>query len=195
MTEPSGAGHRRRESYAERRERHGAIDDPTLVFDAGLRFLEARPRSIAEVRRRLGEAGYAPALIEGAVTRLLELGILDDEAFAAAWIASRDRAHPRGARALRAELLRKGIDAETIAAALEEREELAAPANDQIRANDDVVSADEAAARQLISRNRPALDRVADPRKRRQRAYALLARHGFDPDVASRMAGAALEGE
>jgi hypothetical protein len=29
------------------------------------------------------------------------------------------------------------------------------------------------------------LTRIADPRARRQRAYALLARHGFDPDTAS----------
>jgi hypothetical protein len=35
----------------------------------------------------------------------------------------------------------------------------------------------------LIARNARALARVVDPRQRRQRAYALLARNGFDPEV------------
>ncbi len=45
------------------------------------------------------------------------------------------------------------------------------------------VSADQAAAERLIGRNARSLARVADPRQRRQRAYALLARNGFDPEV------------
>ena len=39
------------------------------------------------------------------------------------------------------------------------------------------------AARRLLDRNERALGRVADPRQRRQRAYALLARNGFDPET------------
>ena len=49
---------RQRESYAERRERHAAVDDPAVVLEAAARFLEVRSRSVAEVRRRLGGAGY-----------------------------------------------------------------------------------------------------------------------------------------
>ena len=45
------------------------------------------------------------------------------------------------------------------------------------------VSADHAAAERLLARNGRSLSRVADPRQRRQRAYALLARNGFDPEV------------
>jgi len=89
---------RRRESFAERRERRAAVDDPDVVMAAAARFLEARSRSVVEVRRRLTGAGYQPALVDGAIERLLELGMLDDRAFAEAWIASRDRARPRGER-------------------------------------------------------------------------------------------------
>jgi hypothetical protein len=32
------------------------------------------------------------------------------------------------------------------------------------------------------------LERETDPRRRRQRTYALLARHGFPPDVCRRVA-------
>jgi uncharacterized membrane protein len=46
-----------------------------------------------------------------------------------------------------------------------------------------LVDVDREAARRLLARNERALARVADPRQRRQRAYALLARNGFDPET------------
>ena len=178
---PDGpAGRGRRASYAERRERRAEVDDPAVVLEAAARFLEVRSRSVAEVRRRLTGAGYQPDLVEGAITRLLDLGLLDDEAFARAWIESRDRARPRGERAIRQELGLKGVDRVTVDLVLAERREAAAgiPDDDGV-----VVSADVAAAERLLARNARSLARVADPRQRRQRAYALLARNGFDPDV------------
>ena len=47
--------------------------------------------------------------------------MLDDEAFARAWVESRDRARPRGERAIREELRLKGIDRETVDVVLGER--------------------------------------------------------------------------
>ena len=143
-----------------------------------MRFLEVRSRSIAEVRRRLTGAGYQANLVEAAIDRLVELRMLDDEAFARAWVESRDRARPRGVIALRRELALKGIDRSVVDAVLGERDEGSASAAD-----------DEAAVR-LIDRHRRALERVADPRLRRQRVYALLARNGFDPEVCARQAAA-----
>ena len=173
MTGRPGGRRAGRETFAERRERRAAVDDPAVVLDAAARFLETRSRSVTEVRRRLTGAGYRPELVEGAVARLLELGILDDAAFARAWVESRDRAHPRGEIALRRELRLKGIDAAVIDEVLAERggESAAAPDAD--------------AADRLLARTSAVLTRIADPRARRQRAYALLARHGFDPDTAS----------
>ena len=57
----------RKPTPAERRERRSAVDDPAVVLDAGARFLEARPRSVAEVRRRLTTAGYRADLVEAAI--------------------------------------------------------------------------------------------------------------------------------
>lgn len=152
------------------REERGEISDPTVILEAALRFLEARQRSTVEVRTRLNRAGYRPDLVEGAITRLTELGMLDDEAFARAWLESRDRARPRGERALQRELWQKGVDRETVSGALAERET-------------DRPDADLNAARRLLERHASALARVVDPRARKQRAYALLARNGFDPEV------------
>ena len=153
------------------------------MLEAAARFLEARSRSVAEVRRRLGRAGYRAELIEGAVTRLTELGILDDEAFGRAWVESRDRARPRGEIALRRELALKGVDRGIVDVLLEER-----------RTPGEVASegsgVDREGARRLLARHERSLARVADPRQRRQRAYALLARNGFDPETSSVAAAA-----
>jgi regulatory protein len=170
---------RRHESFAERRERRAAVDDPAVVLEAAARFLEARARSVAEVRRRLRTAGYQPGLIEGALVRLTELGMLDDATFARAWIESRDRARPRGERALRQELALKGIDRVLLDEVLADRR-----ADRPAEAGD----VDEAAAGRLLERNARTLERVTDARARRQRAYALLARNGFDPSVCSTVA-------
>jgi regulatory protein len=172
---------RRRVNFAERREQRAAVDDPELVLAAAVRFLESRARSTAEVRRRLTGAGYRTELVNGAITRLLELGMLDDEAFARSWIESRDRARPRGEHALRRELQLKGVDRAVVDVLLATRAETAAEAGG-------ATSADHEAAARLLARHARALDRVADPRARRQRAYALLARHGFDPETCREVA-------
>jgi regulatory protein len=184
---------RRRESFAEKRERRAAVDDPAVVLDAAARFLEARARSIGEVRRRLTSAGYRAELVEGAITRMTELGMLDDEAFARAWVESRDRARPRGERALADELRLRGVDRTIIAGALDERRESVAASGDASDDDDVPPSADEAAAERLLARNARTLARVADPRARRQRAYALLARNGFDPSVCATLSARLLD--
>lgn len=193
-------GRVRRESFAERRQRRAEVDDPEIVLSAAARFLEARARSVGEVRRRLTQAGYRSELVEGAIARLGDLGMLDDEAFARAWVESRDRARPRGESALRRELGLKGLDRSTIDAALDARRRgertvrLGQAAPVDVEASDaDGRSPDEAAARRLLERRGGAIGREPDPRVRRQKAYALLARNGFDPgtcrDVATAWVG------
>src|SRR6266540_1727142 len=152
-------GPRRRESFADRRERKAAIDDPAVVLEAAARFLEARSRSVAEVRRRLTGAGYQAGLVEGAIDRMTELGMLDDEMFARAWVESRDRARPRGERAIRAELGQKGVDREVVDIVLEERRQMGAPGSEGDGA---AASPDRAAAERLIARHARSLTRVDD---------------------------------
>jgi regulatory protein len=172
---------RRRESWADKRARRAAIDDPAVVLEAAARFLEARSRSVAEVRRRLTYAGYRPELIADAIGRLTELGMLDDAAFARAWVESRDRARPRGERALRQELALKGIDRGVADDVLSERR------GDP----DEAADVDADAAARLIARHQRTIDRGRDARARRERAYAILVRNGFDSEVASVAARAA----
>jgi regulatory protein len=166
---------RPRESIAAARERRAAVDDPEVVLGAALRFLETRARSVSELRRRLTQAGYRDELIEAAIGRLADIGILDDEVFGRLWMESRDRARPRGERALRQELAVKGLDRTLVDELMRERGDSAG----------DDVDPDAAAADRVLARQARALERVTDPRQRRNRAYGLLARSGFDPDTAA----------
>ncbi len=190
---------KRRTPPAELRERRAAVENVTVVLDSAARFLETRSRSVAEVRRRLTSAGYRPSLIDRAIDELTRQGYLDDGSFARAWVASRDRARPRGQRALRAELLAKGIDRALVEEVLAERATsepvmrgvaVDLSPTDRPEAGGERVSPDEVAARRLIEKHRRSLSRETDPRRRRQKAYALLARNGFDPDVCRRVAAA-----
>jgi regulatory protein len=97
------------------------------TLDHALNFLTFRPRSRAEVRRNLQGRRVSPELIELVLARLEELGVLSDQQFAAFWVENREQFNPRSARALGAELRQRGVDRETIEAAV-------APERDEERA-------------------------------------------------------------
>lgn len=82
------------------------------AISAALRLLSYRPRSETELRQRLARRGAPPALVESTIDRLRELGLVDDAAFARAWVESRERASPRGQRLLRQELRAKGVNSD-----------------------------------------------------------------------------------
>lgn len=189
---------RPRESFRERRERRAGIDDPDVVLNAAARYLEVRSRSVDEVRRHLTQAGYQHELVAAAVDRLTTLGMLDDAVFARMWVESRDRARPRSEMALRRELMLKGIDRELAAEILDERRSggvggasrglggvvgESGEGGEEGEDREERESPDMVAAARLLAKRAGALARISQPRERRQKAYALLARNGFDPEV------------
>jgi regulatory protein len=183
----------RREAVEARRARRAAEVDPGVVMEAAAAFLAVRSRSVEETRRRLNHLGYPAALCDQVVDRLVELRYLDDLAFARAWVESRDRARPRAAMTLRRELQLKGVPDETVAEVLADRAQQA-----QARAAEDEdapLDADRDAARKLVERRASTFRREADPRRRRQKAYALLARNGFAPDICHEVASSVAEAD
>jgi regulatory protein len=166
-----------RASSEARRQQRASVTDPDVVMEAAGALLATRPRSVADTRRRLRSRGYPAALVDRTLERLVELGLLDDGAFARSWVESRDRAHPRGTATLRRELVRQGVPDEATRSVLDER---AASRPD----------ADAQAAAHLLAKRAASLSREPDARKRRQKAYALLARSGFDPEICREVAAA-----
>jgi regulatory protein len=139
------------------------------AFQTALRFLEARPRSIAEIRERLRRKEFAAEAIDGAVERLSALGLVDDASFARFWVENRQACRPRGVSALRDELRRKGIARDVVATVL----------------SDDTLTGDEAERAMTLAR--AALRKYAgapDQATFMRRLGGYLQRRGFGFEVA-----------
>lgn len=96
----------------DRVETLAAAQDREDALATALRLVAFRPRSEKEMRQALGRRRVSPELREEIVSRLRELGLLDDRAFAASFVDSRDRSSPRGPRLLAQELRQKGLSRE-----------------------------------------------------------------------------------
>ena len=156
-------------------------DTKWRVRQAALHLLSYRPRAEQELRRRLRSKGFSPALVESCLHVLEEQGLIDDHAFAAAFVRSRIRLRPRGRFRLAQELRQKGVSAEVAEQAIAE-----AFSNEETSEQDLAC----AAARGWLSRQGSALiESLAGtgPSKERERArrrlHAFLSRRGFGPDV------------
>jgi regulatory protein len=132
--------------------------------ERALDLLSYRPRSQAEVRRRLAQKGYGEEAIAEALERLSRSGLLDDRAFATYWVANRFQFNPRGVVALWQELRQKGVDGIVIDQVLAEYDEEEAAAR-----------AAEAGARRLGGHDLAAFGRkLRDYLRRRGFTYALI---------------------
>lgn len=99
-----------------------AADEVKRAYGAAINLLGYRARSQAEVEQRLKQREFSAGAIAQTVERLQTEGHLDDASFGQLWIESRQRASPRGTRALRYELRQKGIDPTVIDAVIDNTE-------------------------------------------------------------------------
>lgn len=142
-----------------------AIEAETSAYDRAVRFLGYRPRSIAEVRQHLLEHAVPASVAETVIQRLQQAGYLDDEGFARFWVDNRQQFRPRGERALRQELRRKGIDDAIIDAAIAR------------------AGVDEEEAAYALARGRSSRWKGLERRAFWQKGAAFLARRGYSYDV------------
>ena len=131
------------------------------------RLIDHRMRTRRELAVRLRSRGRPEEVVAEVLDRLENVGLIDDGRFARQWIDERLRSRPVGLSLLRRELRQKGIDAEIIETALEERED----------GEEETDRAFEALRRQ--SHRYARLDRDAAHR----RMVAFLGRRGFGPHV------------
>jgi regulatory protein len=107
---------------------------------------------------------------DSVLERFADVGLIDDTAFAQAWVDSRHHGRGLGRRALAAELRRKGVDDETAAEALA-----------GVSTDDEV-----AAARALVRRRLPSMASLPSDVATR-RLVAMLGRKGFGASLAYRV--------
>ena len=141
--------------------------DKTMAF--ALRLLAAKPRSRAELRERLGEKCDDDAIVE-VISRLEELGYVDDKKFAASFAATRIATRPLGRVRLRRDLQRRKVSGEVAESAM----------NEAYKETNEETLIEKAIAKRLRTHG--------EPRTRQdvQRLYAYLIRQGFGYDLALR---------
>ena len=106
------------------------------------------------------------------------MGLIDDEAFAQAWVQSRHAGRGLAKRALAQELRRRGVADETV--------------NDAVDALDS--AREEETARALVARKLRST-RGVDPAKRTRRLLGMLARKGYPPGLSYRVVKEAMDEE
>src|SRR4051794_16569978 len=132
-----------------------------------LRLLDSQPRTRAELAQAMARRGVPSDAATAVLDRFTEVGLIDDEAFAAAWGTSRHNGRGLGRRAVAAELRRRGVQDETVAQAVAE-----------ISADDERI-----AATALVERRLRAMTGL--PRETQlRRLVGMLARKGFSHGLA-----------
>lgn len=136
--------------------------------EAALRLLSFRPRSATELRRRLREKQFPDDVVDAAVQRLVESGLVQDAEFAGMLVRDRLRFRPQGRRRLMQELRAKGVDETTAQEALDDAFEASGASELEL-------------AREAARKWRPRAGETRDAARRR--LYGLLARRGFGGDA------------
>jgi regulatory protein len=94
-------------------------DTYEIAFQKALQFINHRPRSIEETRKRLIEKGFSEEVVEATLSRLKEKDWLNDLEFSRQWVENRNTFRPRSNRLLAYELRLKGVADDVITQALE----------------------------------------------------------------------------
>src|SRR3972149_5579837 len=88
------------------------------AYQQALKLLSYRPRSEAEVRKKLEQRKQPESIIVEVLERLRRSGLIDDARFARDWAENRSEFRPRSRRALAIEMRQRGVDNESIAQAV-----------------------------------------------------------------------------
>lgn len=153
------------------------MEDPeTVARGICLRALTGTAKTRKQLADLLAKKGVPDEAAAAVLDRFTEVGLIDDAAFAAAWVTSRQSGRGLARRALSAELRAKGVDGELAAAAVAE-----------VDPQDEWNSARALVARKVPSMRR--LDRVTAER----RLTGMLARKGYGGGLAGSVVREALD--
>ncbi|MEU0029391.1 recombination regulator RecX [Streptomyces sp. NPDC006335] len=143
-----------------------------------LRLLTGTPRTRKQLADALRKREIPDDAAEEVLSRFEEVGLINDSAFADAWVESRHHGRGLARRALAQELRTKGVDSTLIDAAVSQLDS----------------EQEEVTARELVDRKLRAT-RGLDRDKRLRRLAGMLARKGYSEGMALRVVRQALEEE
>jgi regulatory protein len=148
--------------------------EPERAREICLRKLALRPCTRAELAKALSSRGISDEVIAEVLDRYDEVGLIDDAAFARAWVSSRHHGRGLARRALANELRQRGVSPEIAGEALDTLDE-----------------EDEAATARILV-DRKLRSASGSPEAVFRRLVGMLARKGYPPGVAIRTVKEAL---
>jgi len=156
----------------------GGPDPQEAAREICLRLLAAAPRTRAQLASALRRRRVPDEVAEAVLGRLADVRLIDDSAFARAWVETRHHGRGLARRALSAELRQRGVAAEEVRAAV-----------GSLRDQDELAAARRLVARRVeASRGRPLPARV-------RQLVGMLARKGYPAGLAYQVVREALEQE
>jgi regulatory protein len=156
----------------------GTQDPEARARQICLRLLTAAPRTRAQLAQAMHRGGVPDEAAEAILARFTDAGLIDDAAFARAWVESRHHSRGLSRRSLSAELRHHGVQNEEIRAAV-----------DALDPEQEVATARHLVERKLAStRGRP-------PEKRARQVAGMLARKGYPPGLVFRLIREAMQQE
>jgi len=154
------------------------VDPEEAARQICLRLLGAGPRTRAQLAAALRRRRVPDEVAEAVLGRFAEVRLIDDAAFARAWVETRHHGRGLARRALSAELRQRGVAAEEVRAAV-------GTLGDQ----EEITTARRLVAKRAeASRGRPLAARV-------RHLIGMLARKGYPPGLAYQVVREALERE
>lgn len=146
----------------------GATQSPyDEAREIALRQLTAADRTSHELHTRLVDRGVEDEVAAAVVARFVEVGLVDDVAYARQWVSSRLQGRGLSRRTIENELARKGIEPELADEALAE-------------VDDDT---ERVTATRLVERKARSTQGL-DFQVRMRRLVGMLARKGYSPELA-----------
>ena len=143
-----------------------------------LRLLTLAPRTRAQLADAMRRRGIPDETADAILGSLTDAGLIDDAAFAKAWVESRHYARGLSKKSLSAELRRRGVDGDDISEAVE-----------NLDPEQEIETARHLVARKIAAtRGQPAEVRT-------RKVAGMLARKGYPAALAFRLIREALEQE
>jgi len=151
-------------------EGDGPADAESVARSIALRRLSGTPQTRHQLDEAMANKDVPAEVRDNVLDRFAEVGLIDDAAFARAWVESRQSSKGLSARALAEELRRRGVTSAHIEDAV-----------GTIDPDDE-----ENAARALVERKLQTMGEL-DPATRTRRLVAMLGRKGYPAGLAYRV--------
>lgn len=145
-------------------------DPESVARSICLKLLTMSPKTRAQLADALAAKGIPDEAAQTVLDRYTQVGLIDDAAFAQAWVSTRQAGRGLATRVLAQELHRRGIDKDIAGAALATLD----------------PDAEDASARLLVQRKLGSM-RGLEPSVATRRLLGMLARKGYPSDVAFRV--------